>query len=147
MANNIKAEEYLSKRLEMQSDEKSLLDIRISKLNIEIEEIDSMIKHISQDVDTAFEIFSPRQKKNDFAKQEIDKLLSHKEELKEEKLQLSERIIELSDDINAIKEALGEIDDEDIESDEELVENREENFEDNQFGMKILQQQGKLQLN
>lgn len=141
MANNIKAEEYLSNRLEMLSEEKLLLVTRISKLNIEIEEIDSMVKHISQDVDTAFEIFSPRQKKNDFAKQEIDKLLAHKEELKDEKTQLTERCTELSDDINAIKEALGQTNEEDFESGENEEGNTEEAFEDNKFGLKILEQQ------
>lgn len=141
MANKVKAEEYLSNRLEMLSEEKLLLVTRIGKLNIEIEEIDSMVKHISQDVDTAFEIFSPRQKKNDFAKQEIDKLLSHKEELKDEKTQLSERCEELSDDINLIKEALGQSDEEDFKSDEIDEGNTEEILEENKFGLKILEQQ------
>ena len=141
MANNIKAEAYLTNRLDMLSEEKLLLVTKISKLNIEIEEIDSMIKHISQDVDTAFEIFSPRQKKNDFAKQEIDKLLSHKEELKAEKTQLSERCEELSDDINAIKEALDLSDEEDFQYGENEEENIEEVLEENKFGLKILEQQ------
>lgn len=141
MVNRIKGEEYLSNRLEMLSEEKLLLVTRISKLNIEIDEIDSMVKHISQDVDTAFEIFSPRQKKNDFAKQEIDKLLSHKEELKDERTQLSERCEALSDDINAIKEALGQSDEQDFESDEIDEGNTEEILEDNKFGLKILEQQ------
>ena len=145
MANIKKAEEYLSNRLEMLSEEKLLLVTKIGKLNIEIEEIDSMVKHIAKDVDTAFEIFSPRQKKNDFAKQEIDKLLSHKEELKEEKKQLSERCAVLDEDIDAIKEALGQSDDENNQIDEtdanDVEGNKEENYDDNFFGLKILQQQ------
>ena len=102
MSDISKAEEYLLKRLEMLSDEKIILVTKVNKLNIEIEQIDAMIKQIAQDVDTAFEIFSPRQKKNDFAKQEIDKLLSHKEELKETETKVEvkdEEIIE-----NEIKE-------------------------------------------
>ena len=141
MVNNIKAEEYLTNRLEKLSDEKLLIDTRIGKLNIEIEELDTMVKLVSQEVDTAFEIFSPRQKKNDFAKQEIDKLLSHKEELKEEKAELTEKSNELLEDINSLKEALGYVDDEEME--EETIEDvsGEETFENNSYGLKILEQQ------
>ena len=141
MVNNIKAEEYLTNRLEKLSDEKLLIDTRIGKLNIEIEELDTMVKLVSQEVDTAFEIFSPRQKKNDFAKQEIDKLLSHKEELKEEKAELTEKSNELLEDINSLKEALGYVADEEME--EETIEDvsGEETFENNSYGLKILEQQ------
>ena len=141
MVNNIKAEEYLANRLEKLSDEKLLIDTRIGKLNIEIEELDTMVKLVSQEVDTAFEIFSPRQKKNDFAKQEIDKLLSHKEELKEEKAELTEKSNELLEDINSLKEALGYVADEEME--EETIEDvsGEETFENNSYGLKILEQQ------
>lgn len=140
MSDISKAEEYLLKRLEMLSDEKIILVTKVNKLNIEIEQIDAMIKQIAQDVDTAFEIFSPRQKKNDFAKHEIDKLLSHKEELKETVASLTESANELEEDIQAIRVALGhpvEVNDNYIE--DEYIESVY--YEDTTYGMKILEQQ------
>ena len=140
MSDISKAEEYLLRRLEMLSDEKIILDTKINKTNIEIEQIDAMIKQIAQDVDTAFEIFSPRQKKNDFAKQEIDKLLAHKEELKETVANLSENASVLEEDIQAVREALGqpvELTNNYIE--EQYVEDIY--YEDTTYGMKILEQQ------
>ena len=140
MSDISKAEEYLLKRLEMLSDEKIILVTKVNKLNIEIEQIDAMIKQIAQDVDTAFEIFSPRQKKNDFAKQEIDKLLSHKEELKETVASLTESANELEEDIQAIREALGQpVEVNDIEIEDEYIESVY--YEDTTYGMKILEQQ------
>ena len=140
MSDISKAEEYLLNRLEILSDEKIILVTKVNKLNIEIEQIDAMIKQIAQDVDTAFEIFSPRQKKNDFAKQEIDKLLSHKEELKETVASLTESANELEEDIQAIRVALGhpvEVNDNYIE--DEYIESVY--YEDTTYGMKILEQQ------
>ena len=140
MSDISKAEDYLLRRLEMLSDEKIILDTKINKINIEIEQIDAMVKQIAQDVDTAFEIFSPRQKKNDFAKQEIDKLLAHKEELKETVANLSENASVLEEDIQAVREALGqpvELVDNYIE--EQYVEDIY--YEDTTYGMKILEQQ------
>ena len=140
MSDISKAEEYLLNRLEILSDEKIILVTKVNKLNIEIEQIDAMIKQIAQDVDTAFEIFSPRQKKNDFAKQEIDKLLSHKEELKETVASLTESANELEEDIQAIRVALGhpvEVNDNYIE--DEYIESVY--YEDTTYGMKILEHQ------
>lgn len=140
MSDISKAEEYLLKRLEMLSDEKIILVTKVNKLNIEIEQIDAMIKQIAQDVDTAFEIFSPRQKKNDFAKHEIDKLLSHKEELKETVASLTESANELEEDIQAIREALGQpVEINDIDIEDEYIESVY--YEDTTYGMKILEQQ------
>lgn len=140
MSDISKAEEYFLKRLEMLSDEKIILVTKVNKLNIEIEQIDAMIKQIAQDVDTAFEIFSPRQKKNDFAKQEIDKLLSHKEELKETVASLTESANELEEDIQAIREALGQpVEINDIDIEDEYIESVY--YEDTTYGMKILEQQ------
>lgn len=140
MSDISKAEEYLLKRLEMLSDEKIILVTKVNKLNIEIEQIDTMIKQIAQDLDTAFEIFSPRQKKNDFAKQEIDKLLSHKEELKETVASLTESANELEEDIQAIREALGQpVEINDIDIEDEYIESVY--YEDTTYGMKILEQQ------
>ena len=140
MSDISKAEEYLLNRLEILSDEKIILVTKVNKLNIEIEQIDAMIKQIAQDVDTAFEIFSPRQKKNDFAKQEIDKLLSHKEELKETVASLTESANELEEDIQAIREALGQpVEINDIDIEDEYIESVY--YEDTTYGMKILEQQ------
>lgn len=140
MSDISKAEEYLLKRLEMLSDEKIILVTKVNKLNIEIEQIDTMIKQIAQDLDTAFEIFSPRQKKNDFAKHEIDKLLSHKEELKETVASLTESANELEEDIQAIREALGQpVEINDIDIEDEYIESVY--YEDTTYGMKILEQQ------
>ena len=140
MSDISKAEEYLLKRLEMLSDEKIILVTKVNKLNIEIEQIDAMIKQIAQDLDTAFEIFSPRQKKNDFAKHEIDKLLSHKEELKETVASLTESANELEEDIQAIREALGQpVEINDIDIEDEYIESVY--YEDTTYGMKILEQQ------
>ena len=140
MSDISKAEEYLLKRLEMLSDEKIILVTKVNKLNIEKEQIDAMIKQIAQDVDTAFEIFSPRQKKNDFAKHEIDKLLSHKEELKETVASLTESANELEEDIQAIREALGQpVEINDIDIEDEYIESVY--YEDTTYGMKILEQQ------
>ena len=89
---------------------------------------------------SAFEIFSPRQKKNDFAKQEIDKLLSHKEELKETVASLTESANELEEDIQAIREALGQpVEINDIDIEDEYIESVY--YEDTTYGMKILEQQ------
>ena len=140
MSDISKAEEYLIKRLEMLSDEKLLLVTKINKLNIEIQEIDAMIKQISQDVDNAFEIFSPRQKKNDFAKQEIDKLLEKKEEHKILIEELSSKCKELEIDISQLKEALGQSDEEAL-MEEDCLSNEHLLFEDNSYGIKILEQQ------
>ena len=108
MSEQSKARDYLQKRLKMLSDKKVILNAKISKINTDIENIDEMIKQVSKEVDNAFEIFSPRQKKNDFARLEIDKLLSNKQELKDSLTLLTEEANELDGDIGNIKEALGE---------------------------------------
>ena len=144
MSDISKAEEYLLKRLEMLSDEKIILVTKVNKLNIEIEQIDAMIKQIAQDVDTAFEIFSPRQKKNDFAKHEIDKLLSHKEELKETVASLTESANELEEDIQAIREALGQpVEINDIDIEDEYIESQED-MEQINFNPMIPQEQEQI---
>ena len=75
-----KAENYLYERLEMLSDEKVLLITKLNKIQIEIDETDNRIAAMAEDVDTAFEVFSPRPKKNDFAKEGIAKLEKRKDE-------------------------------------------------------------------
>lgn len=138
MSEQSKARDYLQKRLEMLLDKKVILSAKISKINTDIENIDEMIKQVSKEVDNAFEIFSPRQKKNDFARLEIDKLLSNKQELQDSLTLLIEEANELDGDIGNIKEALGEtIEDESVLcTDEEII-----SCEDRMNGIKILQQQ------
>lgn len=105
---NTKAEAYLYDRLEEMCDEKVMLITKLNKIQIEIEETDAKIDQISREVDTAFEVFSPRPKKNDFAKQEIERLLTRKEELKVLFSDFSEQCVNVEEDIKQIKEALGE---------------------------------------
>ena len=124
MSEYSKAKEYLQKRLEFLSDERVILNVKINKINSDMDNIDEMIKQVSKEVDNAFEIFSPRQKKNDFAKQEIDKLLSNKQELKDLLSQLTEQANELDDDIKCIREALGES----VEEETNLFLNEEDNI-------------------
>lgn len=138
MSEYSKAKEYLQKRLETLSDARVILNVEISKINTDIVNIDEMIKQVSKEVDNAFEIFSPRQKKNDFAKQEIDKLLSNKQELKDSLSQLTEQANELDNDINNIKEVLGEPTEDEVN----LPLNEEDtSYEDRMCGIKILEQQ------
>ncbi len=103
-----KAENYLYERLEMLSDEKVLLITKLNKIQIEIDETDNRIAAMAEDVDTAFEVFSPRPKKNDFAKEGIAKLEKRKDELKLLKKDFAEQLMKLESDINVIREALGE---------------------------------------
>ena len=49
-----KAENYLSNRLSMLSDEKIIITTKINNLDIEIEEINEKIREISNDMDFSF---------------------------------------------------------------------------------------------
>lgn len=103
-----KAENYLYERLSMLSDEKVIIITRINNLEIEIEEINDKIEEISNDVDDTFEIFSPRVKKNDFIRDEIDKLKKSKKELVKQLEDLNEQSSLVDEDIALIKDAIGE---------------------------------------
>lgn len=133
-----KAEGYLYERLEMLSDEKVLLITKLNKIQIEIEETDNMIASMAQDVDTAFEVFSPRPKKNDFAKEGIVKLEKRKEELNFLKKDFAEQLMVLENDINAIRDALGE----EPESGESIFYGEEKtDSEAKLYGIQILESQ------
>lgn len=136
---NAKAEAYLYDRLEMMTDEKVMLITKLNKIQIEIEETDAKIKEMCQDVDTAFEVFSPRPKKNDFAKLEIEKLMRRKEELKELFSDFSEQCVLVEEDIKLIREALGE----NPEDGEEIFVREENESSPVQkiYGIEILEQQ------
>ena len=121
------------------SDEKVSLVTKLNKIQIEIEETDIKILGLSQEVDRAFEVFSPRAKKNDFVKNEIDKLTSRKDELKDLFSHTSEHLISIDEDISAIRDALGE-----TAEDGEEVYVREDSVEypvEQMYGIQILEQQ------
>ena len=129
-----KAESYLYERLEMLSDEKVLLITKLNKIQIEIEETDNMIVAMAEDVDTAFEVFSPRPKKNDFAREGIAKLEKRKDELKLLKKDFAEQLMKLEGDINTIREVLGEA----PETGEEFLYSQEiDNTEEKLYGIHI----------
>lgn len=133
-----KAESYLYERLEMLSDEKVLLITKLNKIQIEIEETDNMIVAMAEDVDTAFEVFSPRPKKNDFAREGIAKLEKRKDELKLLKKDFAEQLMKLEGDINTIREVLGEA----PETGEEFLYSQEiDNTEEKLYGIQILESQ------
>ncbi len=136
--NITKAESYLDNRLETLSDERALLITKLNKTQLEIDEIDNKILAMRDEVDKAFEVFSPRPKKNDFAKLEIEKLEKHKGELELLIEELLERRHVIEEDIKLIREALGE----EIEECDELLLDEEngKNYEE-VYGLQILESQ------
>jgi len=103
-----KIEKYLHKRVNDLTEEKVLLITKINKITIELEEVDEMISHISNDLDMAFEIFSPKPKKNDFSREEINKLTKRKNELESLRDEFVNQCMVLEEDIAQIEEALDE---------------------------------------
>lgn len=103
-----KAESYLYDRLEILTDEKVFLITKLNKIQLEIEETDNKLAAMAEDVDKAFEVFSPRPKKNDFAKLEIERLEKRKDELLLLHRDFTAQCSDIEQDINAIREALGE---------------------------------------
>ena len=118
-----KAESYLYDRLDMLSDEKVIL---ITKINIE--EINTKIEELSKDVDDAFDFFSPRAKKNDFIRDEIESLNVKKQELSKLIEDLNKQSVLVDEDIFIIKDALGENDltEEEIEKAKDAIEKSHE---------------------
>lgn len=132
-----KAESYLYGRLKMLSNEKIHLVTKLNKIKIEIEETDNKISSMKENVDKAFEIFSPRTKKNDFAKVEIEKLEKHKGELELLYEDLSVKLEDVEEDINQINEALGE----EIVVEENNVSEKTEKLSKELYGIHILESQ------
>ncbi len=137
-----KAEGYLCDRLDLLSDEKVMIITKINNIEIEIEEVSSKMAEISGDVDETFEFFSPRDKKNDFIRDEITKLSEYRDKLKEElkSLQIQSDIVD--EDISLIKDALGEEILEDVEIDD--IHQNKERCELDSFdlsGIRVLEQQ------
>lgn len=133
-----KAESYLYDRLEMLSDERVLLITKLNKIHIEVEETDNKIVAMKEEVDKAFEVFSPRPKKNDFVKIEIEKLEKRKDELILLSEEISEQCAVINEDISAIREALGE---EVEESEEVYVSEKQEKTRKELYGIQILESQ------
>lgn len=103
-----KAENYLYDRLKILSDEKVIIITKINNIEIEVEEINHKITEISKDVDDTFEIFSPRVKKNDFIRGEIESLKEKRDELLKKLEDLNNQSSLVDGDILLIKDALGE---------------------------------------
>ena len=87
---------------------------------------------MSNNMDIAFEIFSPRPKKNDFNKNEIERLNTRKEELITLRDEFVKQCMVVEEDIVEIREALGE------DFDEDLIYDVNENKEEMVYGFKIL---------
>lgn len=121
--NNIKAEKYLYKRLELMYSEKAMLVTKLDKIQLEIDEIDTRVEELLQAVDTAMEVFSPQPKKNDFIKTEIENLKSQKDKLKEHFTEFSKQSFFVEENIKELQDILEESSEEVIEeSSDEIVE-------------------------
>ncbi len=103
-----KADEYLYERIEDLTQEKVTLISKINKIGLELEEIEFRLDEMQSQLDDAFEVFSPRAKKNEFIKEEIGNLSKSRDELYIFKEQLENQSMLVDEDINKIKEALGE---------------------------------------
>lgn len=127
-----KVEKYLYKRIDELSEEKVVLITKINKIAIEIEEVEGMIDEISGELDIAFEMFSPKPKKNDFNRSEIDRLTKRKDELIDLRDEFVKQCMVVEEDIAEIRESMGE------EFDEELLYDVDDNKEEVSYGLKIL---------
>ena len=101
-----KAEEYLYKRISILSEEKQILNSKIQNIELEMQEIDSKIIEMKNNLDIAFEIFSPRTKKNDFIRTEIDSLTERNKELQQKLDDLQQQFVLVEGDIFIIQDAL-----------------------------------------
>lgn len=116
-----RAESYLYDRLDLLSDEKVILITKINKIDLEVEETILKIDELKQKIDDAFEVFSPRSKKNDFVKNEIVTFQNRLEDLNLLKREYDEQIKLIDDDVDIIRESLGQ------EPEEDYYYNVEEN--------------------
>lgn len=92
-----KAEIYLRQRKELLHDTVMLLNAKLNKNSIEIDQIDSKIREINKTVDVAMEVFSPHKTINEFTREEIHRL-------SEKKCEAIERNKELLDEIQKISQ-------------------------------------------
>lgn len=103
-----KAEKYLKDRIIDLSDEKDKFYDMINEINFEVKETKSRIRELKSNIDDSFEIFSPRTKKYDFTKNEIESLENRIDELNSLKEEYQNKIDELSNDISEISDILND---------------------------------------
>lgn len=75
-------EKYLIERLNKLSEKRNDLTSKIEQTELQIGELEYKIRELTENIDEAFEIFSPRVKKNDYVKNEIGRLEKEKQKLK-----------------------------------------------------------------
>lgn len=125
-----KAEKYLRDRIAYLSDEKnSLLDM-VNEIDFELKETESRIKKLKNNIDDSFEIFSPRSKKNDFTRTEIESLENKVADLETLKEKHRKKIDELSEDINIIEDILDDESEENIRDAEGVNDAEEESLQE-----------------
>lgn len=120
-----KAEKYLNERINLMSNERVTLLTKIDETDFEIKEIENKIRDLKNSIDDTFEIFSPRTKKNDFIKNEIECLEKEVDDLsalRDEYREKAERVLK---DIDTIEDALRE----NIDGDSEDTFDDEDAFE------------------
>lgn len=112
---NIKAEKYLYKRLEIMSDERAMLSAKLDKIQIEIDETDKRIAELQNNVDTAMEVFSPKPVKNDFIKAEIEELRNQKDKFRERFTEFSKQSFFVEESIKELRDIL------EVKSEEDVI--------------------------
>ena len=103
-----KAEKYLNERMTFLSNERVILLAKIDETELEIKETEYKIKDLKNSIDDAFEVFSPRTRKNDFIKNEIDCLEREIDALISLRDEYKEKAEGALKDIDIIKDALRE---------------------------------------
>ena len=103
-----KAEKYLYDRLEILEDEKIILIGKVKSMEIEINETEIMMNKISENIDDSFEVFSPRVKKNDFVKTEMESLSKKNSELRALVVEYKKHLCMIEEDIDIILDSLKE---------------------------------------
>ncbi len=106
-----KMKSYLIERLGELSDNRTDLNSKVYKTEIEVSKIDVKINQFKDEVDNIFEVFSPRHKSNDFAKDEVRCLEKRKEELLEEITINNQKIVSIDQEIEKINNAIDDNED------------------------------------
>ncbi len=103
------AEGYIHKRLDLLSDDKAVIVTKNKEIEIEINEIHNKITNLKSGIDDAYDVFSPRGKKNDFEKKEIEICEKRIKELSELQIKYNEQIKYYDEEINIINNILTDI--------------------------------------
>jgi len=103
-----KSTEYLLFRLDSLNDEKYVMESKKQKVSYEINGIREKIREMMDNVDAAYEIFSPIPKENSFAQEEIDSLKQREKEMIELYESYEEQLRLLEADSATIRQALEE---------------------------------------